>query len=139
MTWNNGLEKKKFDIEQKRMADEYRRARMSEEQIKQIQQFDLNTFNSSRRYFEHTQQLTENMISENESFNFEDRYHWIEEIDDPELVSVIRKLSARDIEIITMYVYENYTHKEIAAAFGLTRSGVTKRFKRFREILKNFF
>ena len=53
MAWNNGLERKRFDEEQERLAAEYRAAGMTEEQIEQIQQFDLEAFNSKRRYYEH--------------------------------------------------------------------------------------
>ena len=44
MAWNNGLERNIFDEEQKRLAAEYRDAGMTEEQIEQMYQFDLNAF-----------------------------------------------------------------------------------------------
>ena len=58
MAWINGFERKRFDEEQKRLAEEYRIAGMTEEQIEQMYQFDLVEFNSRRRFSEHTQQLS---------------------------------------------------------------------------------
>ena len=37
MAWNNGLERKRFESEQAKLAAEYRAAGMSEEQIQQAQ------------------------------------------------------------------------------------------------------
>lgn len=59
MAWNNGLERKKFEAEQAKLAAEYRAAGMSEEQIQQMYEFDLSVFNSNRRFAEHTQQFPE--------------------------------------------------------------------------------
>lgn len=36
MAWNNGLERKRFDEEQEKLAAEYRAAGMTEEQIEQM-------------------------------------------------------------------------------------------------------
>ena len=62
MAWINGLERKRFNEEQKRLAEQYRAAGMTEEQIEQMYQFDLVEFNSRRRFSEHTQQFSENAI-----------------------------------------------------------------------------
>ena len=58
MAWINGLERKRFNEEQKRLAEQYRAAGMTEEQIEQMYQFDLVEFNSRRRFSEHTQQFS---------------------------------------------------------------------------------
>ena len=51
MAWNNGYERKKFESEQKRLAEEYRAAGMTEEQIEEMYQFDLTEFRSRRRFW----------------------------------------------------------------------------------------
>ena len=38
MAWNNGYERKKFEAEQQRLAEEYRAAGMTEEQIEEMYQ-----------------------------------------------------------------------------------------------------
>ena len=50
MAWINGLERKRFNEEQKRLAEQYRAAGMTEEQIEQMYQFDLVEFDSRRRF-----------------------------------------------------------------------------------------
>ena len=60
MAWINGLERKRFNEEQKRLAEQYRAAGMTEEQI------DLVEFNSRRRFSEHTQQFSENVFEESD-------------------------------------------------------------------------
>ena len=44
MAWNNGLERKRFNEEQKRLAAEYRTAGMTEDQIEQLYQSALAEF-----------------------------------------------------------------------------------------------
>ena len=66
MAWINGLERKRFNEEQKRLAEQYRAAGMTEEQIEQMYQFDLVEFNSRRRFSEHTQQFSENAFEESD-------------------------------------------------------------------------
>ena len=64
MAWNNGYERKKFESEQKRLAEEYRAAGMTEEQIEEMYQFDLAEFRSRRRFCEHNQQLPKDMFDQ---------------------------------------------------------------------------
>jgi len=158
MAWNNGLERKRFDEEQERLAAEYRAAGMTEEQIEQMHQFDLEAFNSRRRFCEHTQQfpeLPENICEEDgfspifdkfidelsvdmNASDFRGRYWWIEEIDDPELALVVRRLPAEDLELITLYVFEKFTVREVATEMGISKSTVSQRLDRLRNFLKNF-
>jgi len=152
MAWNNGLERNIFDEEQKRLAAEYRDAGMTEEQIEQMYQFDLDAFNSTRRFFEHNQQIPDNIFGTNdeglcplndkflevmsvtkEQSDVKSRYWWIEEIEDPQLAQKVRALPEKDIELITLIAFENYTHKEASVLFGVTRSGVTKRVEQLRK------
>ena len=121
MAWINGLERKRFNEEQKRLAEQYRAAGMTEEQIEQMYQFDLVEFNSRRRFSEHTQQFSENAFEESDDdkspllekylaqlstsldFSFaSDRYGWVEEIEKPELIKGIKALSKEDLELITL-------------------------------------
>ncbi len=57
MPWNNGYEKKKFEEEQKKLAEQYRQAGMSEDDIREMYIYDLAEFNNNRRHFEHSQQM----------------------------------------------------------------------------------
>lgn len=130
MSWNNGLEKKKFIARMKKQAEEYRAAGMTEDQIKAMYEFDLGQFKSDRRFYSHTQplelheandegdELEESFVRDFfDSFSVSDeqgyleygsRYAWIEMIDNPELARELQQLSRLDKEILTMTVYEGY-------------------------------
>ena len=155
MAWNNGLERKKFEAEQAKLAAEYRAAGMSEAQIQQMYEFDLEVFNSNRRFAEHTQQFPESPFEdgdEGQSPLYErfpealtvtmdlpigdSRYAWIDELDDSKLVDFVKALSERDLELITLLAFDDNTHQEAANQFGITRSGVTKRVEQLRKIFQ---
>lgn len=155
MAWNNGLERKKFEAAQAKLAAEYRAAGMSEEQIRQMYEFDLEQFNSNRRFAEHTQQFPESPFEDGDEGQsplyerFPDaltvtmdfpagstRYGWIDEIDDPALVDYLKALPEKDLELITLIAFDDCTHKEAADQFGITRSGVTKRVEQLRKIFQ---
>jgi len=140
MAWINGLERKRFNEEQKRLAEQYRAAGMTEEQIEQMYQFDLVEFNSRRRFSEHTQQFSENAFEESDDdkspllekylaqlstsldFSFAgDRYGWVEEI-----------------ELITLYVFDDLTQNEIGVRFGISQKAVSKRIEQIRKHLNKF-
>ena len=55
MSFNNGLERKKFENTWKKLRMEYAAAGMSKADIEEMYQFDLDMFRSERRYAEHTQ------------------------------------------------------------------------------------
>ena len=102
---------------------------MTEEQIEQMHLFDLEAFNSRRRFCEHTQQFPElpENIDEEDGFSpifdkfidelsvgmntsdFQDRYWWIEEIENELLAKKLKTLPIDDVELITQYVFEQRT------------------------------
>ena len=114
MSWNNAYEKRKFEEKQKKQAEKYRALGMTEEQIKEIYEFDYAQFKSERRFHMHTQSFEPYKFDDDEDDNeklsivekFQDvlattqddsteksRYWWIEEIDDSETVRKIKLLS----------------------------------------------
>ena len=120
-------------------------------------QFDLVEFNSRRRFSEHTQQFSENAFEESDDdkspllekylaqlstsldFSFAgDRYGWIEEIEKPELIKGIKALSKEDIELITLYVFDDLTQNEIGVRFGISQKAVSKRIEQIRKHLNKF-
>ena len=157
MAWNNGYERKKFESEQKRLAEEYRAAGMTEEQIEEMYQFDLTEFRSRRRFCEHNQQLPRDVRDQSSddklplyekfldrlSVDIElsdsgDRYWWVEEIDDPELAQKVKKLSHDEIELITLYAFEHYTQVEIAEFFKVSNVAIFKRIEKLKKYFRKF-
>ena len=158
MAWNNGLERMKFEAEQARLAAEYRAAGMTEEQIQQMYEFDLEVFNSNRRFAEHTQQFPESPFEdgdEGQSPLYEkfpealtvtmelptgnSRYAWLDEIEHAQLAKALKELSTEDIELITLYVFEDYTQEKIGARFGISQRAAGKRIAKIRKFFEKFF
>lgn len=135
MCWNDGYERRKFEARQKKQAEEYRALGMTEEQIKEMYEFDLEQYKSDRRYHMHTQPFTSSDFDDGEDDDSEStllnkffdeltltidsrseqsRYWWIEEIDNPKLAETIKTLSPEQIELLTLVVIDGYGQTEIA-------------------------
>jgi len=157
MAFNNGLERKKFEQEQKRLGEEYRAAGMSEEAIREMYLFDLDRFNSDRRFGEHTQQFAISELEDDDEATsplyekFSDvltvsiersgehsRFWWIDETDDADLATKLRKLSVDDLELLTLIVQDGYTVVEIAHLHGVAHSTISRKLSRLKKYLKNF-
>jgi len=155
MAWNNGLERMKFEAEQAKLAAEYRAAGMTEEQIQQMYEFDLEVFNGNRRFAEHTQQFPESPFEdgdEGQSPLYEkfpealtvtmclpvgsDRFSWIDEIDDEQLVERLNRLSAEELDLITRIAMDEQTQSEVAAELGVNQSTISRRLEKIIKILK---
>lgn len=139
MKWNNGYERKRFEAKQKKLAEEYRKAGMTEEQIKAMYEFDLEQFKKDRIYQMHTQALQVEEFDEldaDESDNalikhFENelttsiedgehsRYWWIEELENATLARKIKMLTQEEIEILTLLVVDGLTQVEISKALNI--------------------
>lgn len=155
MAWNNGLERMKFEAEQAKLAAEYRAAGMTEAQIQQMYEFDLEVFNSNRRFAEHTQQFPESPFEdgdEGQSPLYEkfpealtvtmglpvgsDRFSWIDEIDNEQLVERLKRLSAEELDLITRIAMDEQTQSEVAAELGVNQSTISRRLEKIIKILK---
>ena len=146
MNWNDGYERKKFFEKQKKQNEEYRSLGMSEEAIREINEFDFEVYKSNRVNAMHTQSLDLSVFYEStcdESDNallekFGDRisvtmeviggfprYWWIEGIDNPELAAAVKALSKEEIELLTLYAFDEKTEEEIAKQLGITQQSVS--------------
>ena len=96
MSYNHGLEENKFKEQWQKNAEEYRKAGMTEKQIAEIYEFDREVFNSNRRYSEKTVGLFDNSGSRTltiyDDYSANNRYGWIDEIEDMEVYSQIMSL-----------------------------------------------
>lgn len=159
MSWNNGYERRKFEAEQKKLAEEYRALGMSEEKIQAMYEFDLAQFNSKRRYYTHTQEFSTSDFEEGESDDSEStllhkffdeltvtieygsyssRYWWIEEIEDEELAGRVRKLTAEEIEMLTLVAFEGYSQVDAAEKMGIPYRTFKYKMQKIKVFLKNF-
>ena len=154
MSFNYFIEKKKFDEKWEKLAQAYAEAGMDEEAIKQMYLFDLEEFNCKRRAELYKINVP---ISEEDEFfdvawlmkvfpkaqlsndydtcSMHSRYWWLEEIDSPQLTPVIRKLKNEEKELLTLYIYEERTTREIAVAMGVTHTTISRRLEK---LFRNF-
>ena len=159
MSWNNAYEKRKFEEKQKKQAEKYRALGMTEEQIKEMYEFDYAQFKGERRHRMHTQQFTSSDFDEGEADDSEStlfdkffneltctiealsdkpRYWWVEEIDDSETVRKIKLLSESDLEILTLIVIDKLKNKEIAQVTGIPLRTIERKKSRFKNLFKKF-
>lgn len=157
MKFNYQKEKMKYIKRWEQLEIEYREADMSEEAIMEMKNYDWNMLKKHRVYCRHNQLLSNqffpdgNLVDETknglldsyfESFSYEekyfqnDRYGWIEEIENEDLLKKIKLLDKERLDLLTMYVFEHKTHEEIAKELGVERSLVTKRLKTIKKFLK---
>lgn len=143
MDFNYAREYKLFEEKWERLRAEYRKAGMSEEVIEEMYKFDRAFFNSSRSFRNHQTDSLDNMsdcsakASMDELSPHHSKYWWIDEIDNPLIAAYIRKLPKKDIELLTLYVFEDFQQKEIAEIMGVSPSAINQRLSRIKKIIKN--
>ena len=157
MGFNKGYELKKFEVRWEKLRVEYAAAGMTEEAIQQMYRYDRQTFNVERTCIERTQELAtdafECSADENsplmkryrEVTTTVDSYHetrsrfsWIGEIEDERLLSSLESLKDEDLELLTLYAYEDYDTVEISKAFGTSKQNISKKIRRIANYIKNF-
>ena len=161
MGFNNGSERRKFDRMWKKLRVEYAAAGMDEAAIEEMYQFDLTVYRSNRRYAEHGLFAAEQVFSDDGDIVSEDkspllkryfdslavlprdvdgyrRGSWVDEVESPRLACALRQLSASDLELLTLYVFEGYSVTDIAAMQGIAHQNVSKKIRRIKKFLQNF-
>ena len=159
MSFNNGLERKKFEVNQIKLRVEYLKTGMNEDFIRSMYEFDLGEFNSRRRFCNHTQSISPLAFAEGGeesgeknplfrkflsaiSNSMEDsachsKYWWIEEISCTKLAKRIKSLSEPDLELLAKYALEGFSELEIAKNQGVTQQAVSKKIRRIKKYLRN--
>lgn len=157
MGFNYGLEKKNFDRQWAIMRKQYEDAGMSIEVIQAMYEYDWSVFNAARSYQNHTQEIAapsfeqgeeaysplmnkyKEAISITEHYReTKSRFTWIGEIEDERLLSALENLSDADLELITLYAYEEYDTVEISKVFGTTKQNISKKIRKITNFIKNF-
>lgn len=141
MKWNNGKKRREFETQQAKLKEQYIAAGMTEEQIRAMYESDLAEFNGQRREAEHTFKLDEidlDNVTVEPDCNSISRYAWIDEISDERIIAALKSMPQEYIEILTEYVIDGFTHEEIAATRGVTRTSITNKISRIKKYLKNF-
>ena len=153
MGFNYAKEKEKFDRTWAMLWQQYEAAGMSQDAIKELYDFDWNWFKSRRRYFNWLADLPESMSVEDlpqegaemtqgdspahyGAGTATERYWWIEEIEDSELLQKLMLLCADDIEVLTCLVFEECTQEEAARRLGRKQQAVSRQILKIRKIFQ---
>ena len=157
MEYNVAKERIKFFKEQDRLAEKYRKAGMTEEQIKVLFDYDYEVFKKERLYRVHNQfmdlrafgeesvpeekasiadKFFEQISTDMEESKPWERFGWVEKIENLELYEALKNFPLKDIELITMYVFEGYSLAEIAEIRGVSPQAVGKKMRKLKKFLK---
>ena len=138
MGFNYAREKKKFDSEWEKKEKWYRESGMSEEAIREMREYDLNEFNSTRKFYRYgDDDIDVESIAEEDGDSIDKAFseEWIELLETPELVLKIRKLPADYIEIIDFMLRKDMTQKEIATRTNCSQQNIAKKIGKIRKLL----
>ena len=152
MAFNFSTAYKKYEQQEAQRRAYYAKLGMAQSDIESICAFDKEQFLSDCRYQRRMQSLTTedefgderspllvrfaDVLTVYQTPSMTERFWWIDEIESPELIQKIKKLTVEELELITMYVFDSLTQKEIAEKLNLSQNSVHKRLKK---LLKKFF
>ena len=152
MGYNYAYERAKFEAEWKKKEEWYRSEGMSEEAIQEMRELDWDEFKGNRIYMLHNQEMPADGILELMSHQthgayaavniselvdqLPGRYDWIERLDNPELVHIIRTLTPEDIELLTMYAINGYSEKNIASIYSCSQQNIAKKLVKIKKIFQ---
>lgn len=141
MSYNHGLEEKKFNEYWNEISEEYRNAGMTEEQIMSMLEFEREVFNSDRRYRENTVELFDSDTNQNlqiyDDYSTTKRYGWIDVIDNMEAYEKIMALPEIWVKAFTMYIFDGYSQQQISSILLRNQSNISRAIDKIAEILRN--
>lgn len=155
MGFNYGYEKKKFDSRWKRLEVEYCDAGMSEEQIAAMKEYDWAWFCSQRVFQNHTQPIPceqyDEVCGQSQLFRKfaslsyqwdvdkidQTRYGWLASVENEQLLLRLKKLSKKDLELLTLLFVDGYRQIDVARLWHCSRSAVAQRFKKIKKFLNS--
>lgn len=157
MGFNYAHEKAKFDREWEKTQQIYRSAGMNEKSIQEMRDFDWSLFKKERIYQLHTQKIggadfeSEDSVQSDKSpllkkffaklslcddYTAISRYGWIDDLSDTELLRRVSALSHEDLELLTLFVIDELSQKQIARILSCSQQNISKRIQKIRKNLK---
>ena len=151
MTFNYAVEKRKFEKVWAKLEKTYAEAGMEPEAIKAMRELDWEIFKSERNEALHTQEFAipestdedtgdcesplydkflEQLSSEYDTYGSYSRYWWLEELTTPCLTIGVPALTLEDKELLTLYIVDGLTIREIARYLNLQKSTISERLQR---------
>ena len=153
MSYNSGNARRIFYTKWNKLREEYRAAGMEEDAIQKLYEYDLAVFNNDRAHHRYDVEIPTADDSENQSDYVEyerattvtDTYHetktrfaWVGEIKNERLQAGLEKLSDEELQLITLYFYEEYSTVELSKVYGIAHQNISKRIIKITNFLKSF-
>ena len=153
MSYNSGNARRIFYTKWNNLREEYRAAGMEEDAIQKLYEYDLAVFNNDCAHHRYDVEIPTADDSENQSDYVEyerattvtDTYHetktrfaWVGEIKNERLQAGLEKLSDEELQLITLYFYEEYSTVELSKVYGIAHQNISKRIIKITNFLKNF-
>ena len=153
MSYNSGNARRIFYTKWNKLWEEYRAAGMEEDAIRKLYEYDLAVFNNDRAHHRYDVEIPTADDSENQSDYVEyerattvtDTYHetktrfaWVGEIKNERLQAGLEKLSDEELQLITLYFYEEYSTVELSKVYGIAHQNISKRIIKITNFLKSF-
>ncbi len=157
MEFNYGAEKKKFEDTWKQLAISYAEAGMSPEALQEMYEYDWDRFKAARVEALHTQELTlppemddgtypaesplmdkflHRLSNEYDTLGCHSRYWCLEELTTPCLTVGVPLLSDEDKELLTLYVVDELTTREIAVLKTTNHMNVQRRLRKLFSLFR---
>ena len=130
-------------------------AGMSEEQIAAMKEYDWAWFCSQRVFQNHTQPIPceqyDEVCGQSQLFRKfaslsyqwdvdkidQTRYGWLASVENEQLLLRLKKLSKKDLELLTLLFVDGYRQIDVARLWHCSRSAVAQRFKKIKKFLNN--
>ena len=126
---------------------------MTEEQIKDMYEHDLQQFNRDIAYSRHTQPLLPESKMPDEGKNpllkkfstsitvmqapsETTQFWWLDEIEDMTLHKRLKKLSTEELELIDLLAFRGFTQQDISEIQGKSQSSIAQRMQYIRKKIK---
>lgn len=140
MGYNHASAEKDFNEQWKKAEKKYRQLGMTEEHIKELYKFERETFNSNRRFYENTVELSDgnayNGTQTNSIVPIDLERNWTEYIKDEEKYKEVMKCSLCMRKAYFMNKIQGYSHQEISSILMKSRQTITYWISKIAEILK---
>ena len=118
-------------------TNKYKKLGMSDEAIKELNEFDLDMYKSDRRFYSHIVDLPDKTAEEIADevptydtyfFESEDSYEFVE---DKRLKGIIEKAGEKEKHLLSLIVM-GYTNAEISRMLKISMSGISKMLYRMK-------
>ena len=140
MAYNKAREEKKWLEWKEKEETKLNRLGFSQDKNEMLRQYDLEIFNSDRRYYQRLNDNStylDNAISPEEEETVYSIEGLLGSIDNEELYQALRDVDNITLQIVVLKI-QGFTGREIAKLLRMTPKAIYRRIDRLKEKLKKF-